>query len=84
MLMVGSGDRQIPFTAHENGRTIKKMRPFEGIIPQLQQQHAQAVSAAEKKSLEGYMAETACPHCNGSACGRRAAISKSMAGPLGI
>jgi excinuclease ABC subunit A len=66
MLMVGSGDRQIPFTAHENGRTIKKMRPFEGIIPQLQQQHAQAVSAAEKKSLEGYMAETACPHCNGS------------------
>jgi len=66
VLMIGSKDRRIPFSIHENGRTIKEFRPFEGIIPQLQRQYAQAVSAADKKALSGYMAETTCPHCGGS------------------
>ena len=66
VLMYGSADRQIPFTVHENGRTKKILKPFEGIIPQLQQQYAEAVSSTEKNTLNGYMAESACPHCEGS------------------
>jgi excinuclease ABC subunit A len=66
ILMAGSGDQAIPFSTREHGRAIKKMRPFEGIIPQLQQQYDRAGTAADKKNLDGYMAETACPHCAGS------------------
>ncbi len=66
VLIYGSGDQQIPFTAHENGRIIKKLAPFEGIIPHLQQQYAEAASSAEKNKLGDYMAESACPCCDGS------------------
>jgi excinuclease ABC subunit A len=66
VLMTGSGDRQIPFTTHENDRTRKELRPFEGILSHLQRQYAHAASAAEKKHLDGYMAESACAHCGGS------------------
>ena len=66
VLMHGSGDQQIPFTVHENGRTKKKPRSFEGIIPQLHQRYAEAGTSAEKNTLSNYMAESACPHCEGS------------------
>ena len=66
VLMNGSGDRRIPFNDHENRRIKKKLKPFEGIIPHLQQQYAQAVSSAEKNTLNDYMAESACSHCDGS------------------
>jgi excinuclease ABC subunit A len=55
-----------PFTTHENDRTRKELRPFEGILSHLQRQYAHAASAAEKKHLDGYMAESACAHCGGS------------------
>ena len=66
VLMHGSGDRPIPFTIHENGRMKKRLKPFEGIIPYLQQQYAEAVTSAEKKNLSDYMAESPCTHCQGS------------------
>ncbi|MBC2709886.1 MAG: excinuclease ABC subunit UvrA [Desulfosarcina sp.] len=65
VLMYGSGDQKIPFTTHDNGRR-KNLRAFEGIIPHLQKQYAEAVSTAEKNTLSDYMAESACPHCNGA------------------
>ena len=66
VLMYGSGDQQILFTTHENGRIKKELKPFKGIIPNLQQQYAEAVSSAEKNTLSDYMAETPCTHCKGS------------------
>jgi excinuclease ABC subunit A len=66
VLMYGSGDQTIPFTIQEGGRVRKKRRPFEGIIPHLQQQWQQASSAAEKKTLRRYLAESACTRCDGS------------------
>ena len=66
VLMYGSGDQQIPFTAHENGRIKKVLKPFRGIIPHLQQQYAEAESSAEKNALSDYMAGSPCTHCKGS------------------
>jgi excinuclease ABC subunit A len=66
VLINGSGDRPIPFTTHEKGRTRKVRRPFDGIIPQLRIQYAEAASPAERNALDAYMGESACPHCVGS------------------
>ncbi|MFO7646282.1 MAG: excinuclease ABC subunit UvrA [Desulfosarcina sp.] len=66
VLMTGSGEQRIPFRIDEQGRTKKKLKPFEGIIPQLQNQYAAASSAVDKKVLSSYMAESVCPHCQGS------------------
>ncbi len=66
VLMHGSQDRQIPFTSRAKGRPQKKLAPFEGIIPMLQRQYAQARSAAEKKGLAEWMAESICKACKGT------------------
>ena len=47
--MYGSNDQAIPFTSQESGGQGKILkRPFEGIIPQLQRQYADASSTADK------------------------------------
>jgi excinuclease ABC subunit A len=66
VLMNGSGDRPIAFTTHEKGRNRKVRRPFDGVIPQLRRQYAEAASTAEKNAFDAYMAEAACPQCGGS------------------
>lgn len=66
VLMYGSGDQKIPFTVHANTRVKKTMKPFEGIIPILQQRLSAAASTAEKNSLKGYLEESACHDCGGS------------------
>jgi excinuclease ABC subunit A len=66
VLMHGSGDRQIPFTSHAKGRGRKTPAPFEGIIPMLQRQYSKARSAADKKALTAWMAESICDDCKGT------------------
>ena len=66
VLLNGSQDQQIPFTSHDSGRRQRVLRSFDGIIPQLQQQYAEASSAAEKNALADYMADADCAHCQGT------------------
>ena len=65
VLMYGSGDQEIPFTPFEKGGG-KRPKPFEGIIAQLRTRLTQAATTAEKNSITRFMAESACPHCEGS------------------
>ncbi|BBO79324.1 UvrABC system protein A [Desulfosarcina widdelii] len=65
-LMYGSGDQQIPFTPFEKQNGQKRPKPFEGIIAQLRTRLNQAATTAEKNSISRFMAELACPHCEGS------------------
>jgi len=66
VLMHGSGDQQIPLTPFEKGRGGKQTKPFEGVIAQLRTRLDQAATTAEKNSITRFMAESACPHCEGS------------------
>ena len=66
VLMDGSDGQPIPFTDHESGGQGKVLRPFEGIIPQLKKQYADASSSADKRSLNDYLADTVCDTCKGS------------------
>ena len=66
VLMHGSGGRQIPFTSQSKGRGRKTPAAFEGIIPMLQRQYSKARSAADKKALTAWMAESICADCKGT------------------
>ncbi len=66
VLMHGSNGQPIPFTGHDSGQQQKILKPFEGIIPQLQRQYADASSTADKNALAEYMADTVCVACQGS------------------
>jgi len=67
VVLHGSGREKLAFRyLADNGRTVTKEHPFEGIIPNLERRFKETDSAAVRDELAKFRAEQICPSCNGS------------------
>ncbi|KON81950.1 excinuclease ABC subunit UvrA [Azoarcus sp. PA01] len=67
VVLHGSGRRKIPFRyLADNGRTVAKEHPFEGIIPNLERRYRETDSTAVREELAKYRATHPCPGCGGT------------------
>src|SRR5688572_16913145 len=63
----GSGEEKIAFRyPGEKGRSAVKEHAFEGIVPNLERRHRETDSIAVKEELAKYLAQRACPVCDGT------------------
>ena len=77
MLLYGSGTQDISFTyeaenAKGKTRSVKRLHPFEGIIPSFQRRFKETDSPAVREDLARYQAAKPCPDCEGSRLRREA------------
>ncbi len=77
VLLFGSGTQDISFTyeaenAKGKTRSVKRMHPFEGIIPSFQRRYKETDSSAVREDLARYQAAKPCPDCEGSRLRREA------------
>lgn len=66
VVLYGSGDREIEFVHQHAGRMISQMKPFEGVIPQLDRRFHETSSAPVREELMKFMNEQICPKCHGA------------------
>ncbi|CAL96003.1 excinuclease ABC subunit UvrA [Azoarcus olearius] len=67
MVLHGSGRDKIAFRyLGDNGKTVLKEHPFEGIIPNLERRYRETDSLAVREELAKYRATRACPGCGGT------------------
>ncbi|MCC2624239.1 MAG: UvrABC system protein [Burkholderiales bacterium] len=67
ILLYGSGSTLVSMNIFtDNGRTISKKSPFEGIINTLQRRYFETDSSFIKEELTKYQNNQLCPECNGS------------------
>jgi excinuclease ABC subunit A len=67
MILEGSGSRKIPFVhIDENGRTLTREHPFEGVIPNLERRLKETDSAQVREELGRYLSVRPCPTCAGT------------------
>jgi excinuclease ABC subunit A len=71
VLLWGSGTEELSFVYEAEGtkgkmRSVKRMHPFEGIIPTLQRRYKETDSAAVREDLARYQAARPCPDCQGT------------------
>jgi excinuclease ABC subunit A len=80
VLLYGSGDEDIAFVYEGEGsgaakgkpRSVKRMHPFEGIIPTFERRYKETDSAAVREDLARYQAARPCPDCEGTRLRREA------------
>ncbi|MFZ2652196.1 MAG: excinuclease ABC subunit UvrA [Burkholderiaceae bacterium] len=77
VLLYGSGDETIEFVyeaecAHGRKRSVKRLHPFEGILPNLERRFRETDSAAVREELARYQAARPCPDCDGARLKREA------------
>ena len=80
VLLYGSGDEDIAFVYESEGsgtgksrsRSVKRMHPFEGIIPTFERRYKETDSAAVREDLARYQAARPCPDCEGTRLRREA------------
>jgi excinuclease ABC subunit A len=81
VLLYGSGTDDIEFTYQADGpsksgkgkaRAMKRMHPFEGIIPSFERRLRETDSAAVRDELTRYQAAKPCPDCHGTRLRREA------------
>ena len=65
VLLWGSGETEIEFTFWRAGKTSKVMRPFEGVIPNLQRLYQESESEFTRNRLKGFMSPQFCDACQG-------------------
>ncbi len=66
ILLYGSGDEEIEFFFRKGRRLVSSIKPFEGIIPQLNRRFHETGSPAVREELSKYMNEQLCPGCQGA------------------
>lgn len=66
VLLYGSGAEEIKFRFETDKRRHSFMRPFEGIIPNLERRYKETDSSQVREDLERYMDFRPCPACNGA------------------
>ncbi|MDB6026245.1 MAG: uvrA [Verrucomicrobiales bacterium] len=64
-LLHGTGELEIAFTFFRAGKASKTMKPFEGIIPNLQRLYAESESEFTRNRLKGFMNPQPCDGCEG-------------------
>ncbi|HZE90810.1 MAG TPA: excinuclease ABC subunit UvrA, partial [Rhizobacter sp.] len=77
VLLYGSGTEDVAFVYEAEGakgktRSVKRLHPFEGIIPNLQRRYRETDSAAVREDLARYQSSQPCPDCGGARLRREA------------
>ncbi len=65
VLLHGSGETEVEFTFWRAGKASKVMRPFEGVIPNLQRLYQESESEFTRNRLKGFMSPQFCDACEG-------------------
>jgi len=65
ILLRGSGDEEIEFHFWRAGKMTKIIRPFEGVVPNLQRLYEESESEFTRNRLKAFMSPQPCDACNG-------------------
>ena len=66
VFLYGSGREEIQFHYRNGQRSMSAVKPFEGVIPQLDRRFHETQSAMVRDELGKYMNEQQCPRCSGA------------------
>ncbi|MBI2792377.1 MAG: excinuclease ABC subunit UvrA [Gammaproteobacteria bacterium] len=67
IVLYGSDDEEITFHyTNERGDTRRRRHPFEGVIPNLERRYRETDSEYIREELARYLANQACPECEGT------------------
>ncbi len=67
VVLYGSGGEVITFYYHGGrGRPVKRVHPFEGIIPNMQRRYRESESAVIREELSKYLSIQVCKACHGA------------------
>ncbi len=66
ILLYGSGGEEIEFFFRKGRKMVSSVKPFEGVIPQLDRRFHETQSPAVREELSKYMNEQICPRCHGA------------------
>ena len=66
ILLYGSGTEEISFHYQKGKRQMSTVKPYEGVIPQLNRRFHETQSSMIREELGRYMNEQICPKCHGA------------------
>ncbi|GAB6193831.1 excinuclease ABC subunit UvrA [Desulfocastanea catecholica] len=66
VFLYGSGQEEIQFDYRNGQRSMSAVKPFEGVIPQLDRRFHETQSPMVREELTKYMNEQQCPRCLGA------------------
>ena len=66
VIQFGSDDEDIEFSVRVGGRQRRVIRPFEGVVTNLNRRYLETESATIKERLRKIMDQRQCPSCNGA------------------
>jgi excinuclease ABC subunit A len=66
IILYGSGEEKIEFKHWRAGKTTKSVKPFEGVIPNLERRLQESQSEFMKRRIERMMGRLRCPVCKGA------------------
>ena len=73
LLLHGSEGEEIEFRyVNERGHSVRRTRPFEGILPNMERRYHETDSMAVREELAKYISHQTCPECGGSRLNRHA------------
>jgi excinuclease ABC subunit A len=65
-LCFGTGDRAIEITWGKDAKQTKAVKPFEGLVPQMQRLYEQTESEFTRNRIRAFMSRRMCSACNGA------------------
>ena len=65
IILYGSKEKIRIKTISSSGRIYDSMRPYEGVLSNLERRHGETTSEWIREWIESYMTESACPKCQG-------------------
>ncbi len=66
VLLYGSGDTPIDFSYYMRGKKYNMVKPFEGILANMQRRQAETENDSVRERLKEYMIRCECPVCRGA------------------
>ncbi|OGT06427.1 MAG: excinuclease ABC subunit A [Gammaproteobacteria bacterium GWE2_37_16] len=68
LVLYGSGDEEITFhyVLGNNKKVVRKIHPFEGVIPNMTRRYRETESEAVREELAKYLSASPCPECKGT------------------
>ena len=73
VVLYGSGAERIRFRhTTTSGRTVERLRPFEGVVNIMKRRYRETDSAAVREELARYLSTEPCPACHGTRLNRSA------------
>ncbi|OGP84862.1 MAG: excinuclease ABC subunit A [Deltaproteobacteria bacterium RBG_13_65_10] len=76
VVLLGSGEEELPFTYESAGKKHVYRQVFEGVIPELERAHRSASNDLAKEEYEGWMNANPCAACGGTRLRREARFIK--------